>query len=147
MSKTLVFADDVPRSTISDRVRRGELRQLHRGVYTTDLTTPAERIIRDEWQQIVARLIPNATISDRSAITGGPNNGVLYLVRDGRPQSEIDHVVIQRGSASGTALRHRLVPRDAKGSIRAPSNFAFAKQRSRNCPNPARHTPICWPTG
>ncbi len=87
MSKTLVFADDVPRSTISDRVRRGELRQLHRGVYTTDLTTPAERIIRDEWQQIVARLIPNATISDRSAITGGPNNGVLYLVRDGRPQN------------------------------------------------------------
>ncbi len=81
---SIVFAGDIPRSTIASRVRRGELRQIYRGVYTTDIDTPIERVVRDHWQTIVGRLIPNATISDRSAVTGGPHNNRLHLVRHGR---------------------------------------------------------------
>lgn len=81
----IVFVDDAPRSTINARMRRGELRAIYRGIYTTDLDTPLERIVRDHWPKIVGRQIPNATISDRSAITGGPVDRRLYLVRDGRP--------------------------------------------------------------
>lgn len=87
MNSGLVFAGDVPRSTLSGRVQRGELRQIHRGVYTDDLDTPVERIVRDNWAAIVGRLAPGATITDRSAVTAGPVDGVLYLVRAARPLS------------------------------------------------------------
>lgn len=85
VTNELVFATDAPRSTISDRVRRGALRRIHRGVYTTDLATPMERIVRDNWAAIVGRLVPGATITDRAVVTGGPHDGVLYLARAARP--------------------------------------------------------------
>jgi hypothetical protein len=33
---------------------------------------------------IAGRMFPRAVITDRSAITGGPAEGVLYLAHDGR---------------------------------------------------------------
>jgi hypothetical protein len=36
-NSTLVFADDLPDSTIHDRVARGELTRIARGIYSTDI--------------------------------------------------------------------------------------------------------------
>jgi Fic/DOC family len=81
---TIVFASDVPAATISDRVRRGELVHLATGVYTSDVTSGPAAVTAREWPAIAGGMFPGAVITDRSAVTGGPVGGVLYLARDGR---------------------------------------------------------------
>lgn len=84
MVSGIVFAGDVPPATIADRVRRGQLVRLATGVYTTDIDTEPERVTSREWHTIVGRLYPAAVITDRSAITGGHVDGVLYLSHTAR---------------------------------------------------------------
>jgi len=81
---TIVFAADVPATTISDRVRRAELVRLATGVYTSDVTSDPAAVVAREWHIIAGGMFPGAVITDRSAITGGPIDDVLYLARDGR---------------------------------------------------------------
>ena len=84
MDTTVVFAADLPAATISDRVRRGQLARLGTGVYTSDVTSDPAAVVSREWHTIFGRLFPRAVITDRSAITGGPVEGALYLAYDGR---------------------------------------------------------------
>jgi hypothetical protein len=84
---TIVFAADTPAATISDRVRRGELVRLATGVYTSDVTSDPAAVAAREWHDIAGRMFPGAVITDRSALTGGPVGGVLYLAHDGRARS------------------------------------------------------------
>jgi hypothetical protein len=84
VNTTIVFASDVPAATLSDRVRRGELTRLATGVYTSDVTSDPVAVTAREWLAIVGGLFPDAVITDRSAVTGGPVDSVLYLARDGR---------------------------------------------------------------
>jgi fido (protein-threonine AMPylation protein) len=82
----IVFAGDIPSQTISDMVRRGDLRPLVRGIYTTDTTSRPEAVVARHWHTIVGHEFPDAVITDRSALTGGKVDGYLYLSRDGRPR-------------------------------------------------------------
>jgi fido (protein-threonine AMPylation protein) len=82
----IVFAGDMPSQTISDMVRRGDLRPLARGIYTTDATSRPEAVVARHWHTIVGHEFPDAVITDRSALTGGKVEGYLYLSRDGRPR-------------------------------------------------------------
>lgn len=84
MVTTVIFASEVPAATISDRVRRGQLVRLAPGVYTTDVTSDRAAVVIREWYLIVGKMFPRAVITDRSAITGGPVDGRLYLSHDGR---------------------------------------------------------------
>jgi Fic/DOC family len=79
-TSTIIFSGDLPRSTLSQMAARGSVRRLATGVYTTDTLSPPERVVRREWRIIAGRLFPDATISDRSAPTAGPVDGILYLV-------------------------------------------------------------------
>lgn len=84
MDTTIVFASDAPAATISDRVRRGDLIRLATGVYTSDVTSDPAAVVAREWHTIAGGMFPDAVITDRSAVTGGPVDDVLYLARDGR---------------------------------------------------------------
>jgi hypothetical protein len=84
---TIVFAADAPAATISDRVWRGELVRLATGVYSSDVTSDPAAVVAREWHDIAGRMFPGAVITDRSALTGGPVGGVLYLAHDGRARS------------------------------------------------------------
>jgi hypothetical protein len=82
----IVFAGDMPSQTISDMVRRGDLRPLARGICTTDTSRRPEAVVARHWLTIVGHDFPDAVITDRSALTGGKVGGYLYLSRDGRPR-------------------------------------------------------------
>ncbi|HEY2042568.1 MAG TPA: Fic family protein [Jatrophihabitans sp.] len=81
---SIVFAADQPAATISRRVARGALRRLASGVYTTDVNVEPTAVIKREWHTIVGGLLPAAVITDRSAPTGGPVDGILYLAHEAR---------------------------------------------------------------
>jgi hypothetical protein len=61
------------------------IRRLARGLYSADLRAdPAELIARNRWK-IVAHLMPDAVIADRSAAEGGmPAGGVLTVISNER---------------------------------------------------------------
>ena len=86
MDNEIVFAGDRPSQTLSDMVRRGDLRPLVRGIYTTDTAASPKAVVARHWHTIVGHEFPDAVITDRSALTGGKVDGYLYLSLDGRPR-------------------------------------------------------------
>ena len=102
MDTTVVFAADVPAATISDRMRRGQLVRLATGIYTSDVTSDPAVIVGREWHAIVGRMFPGAVVTDRSVITGGPVEGVLYLAYDGRGrETELPGVTVLARAGAG----------------------------------------------
>lgn len=82
---TILFAGrDAGYDALSTRTARGELKRISAGVYTSDIAAPLERVVEREWPVIVGGLLPGAVITDRSAPTAGPVDGVLYLSHSGR---------------------------------------------------------------
>lgn len=87
MVSEVIFPGDLPRQTISDRLHRGELRRLARGVYTSELDLSPDELVRRRWPEIIGRLLPAAVITDRSAPSGGMVAGYVYLAHAGRDRT------------------------------------------------------------
>ena len=102
MDTVVVFAGDLPAATISDRVRRGQLVRLATGVYTTDVRSDPAAVVVREWHVIVGGMFPSAVITDRSAITGGPVEGMLYLSHEGRSrEAELPGITVLARDGAG----------------------------------------------
>ncbi|MGH3263799.1 MAG: Fic family protein, partial [Trebonia sp.] len=87
MDSALVFAGDQPRQTLADRVRRGQLVRIATGVYSSEADLDPAVIVHRRWPEIVGHLYPGAVVTDRSAVTGGPVDGYLYLAHASRERS------------------------------------------------------------
>ncbi|HTP26596.1 MAG TPA: hypothetical protein VMK12_13205, partial [Anaeromyxobacteraceae bacterium] len=107
-------ASAAPRSTVSDALRRGELRRLARGLYTRDLDDPPEQVIRRNLWDVVAALYPGALIADRSARLGRPaEDGSLFLVHDRPGEVQLP----------GLDLRPRSGPPALEGDLPYPAGL------------------------
>ena len=82
---SVFFGDVTSGATLSRATKDGRIRRLARGLYSADLRAdPAELIARSRWK-IIARLVPDAVIADRSAAEGGmPAAGVLTVISNER---------------------------------------------------------------
>lgn len=78
---SVFFADAASQPTLSRAVTAGRIRRLAVGVYSADLDAePAQLISRNRWE-VIARLIPDALIADRSAAAdGAPADDALFIV-------------------------------------------------------------------
>lgn len=82
--------DDLPETFVSTKdttslasrgVQAGRLRKLASRLYTKDLQTPPEAIVRRNLWSIAAGYFPDALIADRTAIEGAPaTDGSVFLV-------------------------------------------------------------------
>jgi hypothetical protein len=100
---SVFFGDVASVATLSRGVRDGRIRRLARGLYTADLRAdPVELVARNRWA-IVARLVPDALIADRSAAEGGmPAAGVLTVVSTQRKERvELPGLVIAPRTGPG----------------------------------------------
>ncbi|MFN0027829.1 MAG: Fic family protein [Acidimicrobiales bacterium] len=79
MDSTIVFAEDLPGSTVNDRVARKELTRLARGIYTTDILADPSSVVRRSWREIVGRRFPQAVVTDRSAKWAQPHDSYLFV--------------------------------------------------------------------
>ncbi|MDP9115832.1 MAG: Fic family protein [Actinomycetota bacterium] len=108
---SIVFAAELPAATVAARVRRGDLVRLATGVYTSDAMTAPERVVLREWHTIIGRLYPRAVITDRSAVTGGPADGVLYLAHDGRNrETHLPGLIVRARSGTGPMADDAALP-------------------------------------
>lgn len=85
---TLIFSsagDQANAQRVSRLARAGKLRAIHRGIYTSDLETPLEHIMRPNWRQIAEYLYPGSVLGYRSAQEGKPDpEGRIFLVQGNR---------------------------------------------------------------
>ncbi len=85
---SVFFGDVASDATLSRATKDDRIRRLARGLYSADLRSdPAELIARNRWK-VVARVVPDAVIADRSAAEGGmPAGGVLTVISNERTEN------------------------------------------------------------
>lgn len=68
-------------SEVSRALSRGEVRQIRRGLYTTDVVTPLPDLVRRHLWEVVRLLVPGHVIGYRTAIELEPSpEGAVHLV-------------------------------------------------------------------
>jgi fido (protein-threonine AMPylation protein) len=98
----------------SRAAKRGEIRRLARGLYTSNLDESAERLVRRRWYDVGALYFPGAVIVDRSAVLAGPaDDGSLFMDIGLRPVNP------RRVALPGLTLR----PRNGPGPVGNDTRF------------------------
>jgi fido (protein-threonine AMPylation protein) len=98
----------------SRATKRGEIRRLARGLYTSNLQEPTEQLVRRRWYDVAALYFPGAVIVDRSAVLAGPaDDGSLFLDIGARPINP------RPVALPGLTLR----PRNGPGAIEGDVQF------------------------
>jgi hypothetical protein len=84
------FGDVTSAAKLTRATKDGRIRRLARGLYSADLRAdPAELVARNRWT-VLARLVPDALIADRSAAEGGmPTGGILTIVSSERREDVV----------------------------------------------------------
>lgn len=109
----------------SRAVRRGELRRLGRGLYTTNLDEAADQLIGRNWMQVANLHFPGAVIVDRSAVEGRPAaDGSLFL--DSGPRPHYPSTV----ELPGLVLRPRAGPGPLAGDMPFGKLFRSGEART-----------------
>ncbi len=121
----------------SKAIRAGELRKLASRLYTRDLASAPEVIVRRDLWSIVAGYFPDALIADRTALEGAPSkDGSVFIVSQKaqsdvalpgytlRPRrgasaqaSDLPFMGALRLSSSARALLDNFVPSRSRGAI------------------------------
>ena len=121
----------------SKAIRAGELRKLASRLYTRDLASAPEVIVRRDLWSIVAGYFPDALIADRTALEGAPSkDGSVFIVSQKaqsdvalpgytlRPRrgasaqaSDLPFMGALRLSSSARALLDNFVPSRSRGTI------------------------------
>lgn len=94
MDNRIIFADDVPDSTLHDRMNRREIVRLARGVYSTDVEADPSEVVRGAWREIVGRRFPSAVVTDRSAVWAQPHDGYLFIASARNGSLELPGLVV-----------------------------------------------------
>jgi hypothetical protein len=133
----ILFADDFTSDTT--RARResaGKIVTLARGIWSDELGEPPSEIIPRYWQQIVARFMPGAVVTGRSAFTHEPVDGELFLSHlrwrpmilpglaiypDGRAERRHDDIEIAPSVYGASLARALLDNAETRGRPSTPS--------------------------
>lgn len=77
-------SDTAEANQLARMIKRNEARKLASRIYTTDLSSPPEEIIRADLPAIIRHFYPGAVISYRTAIEAKPSPGGFYHLTYGR---------------------------------------------------------------
>ena len=95
----LVFTpknDNAAAQRMSRMRQQGRLRQLYRGVYTSNLNAEDEDVVRRNWSRILDYLASGSVLSHRSAFDTKPHDGLIYISRaEGRRDLELPGLTIK----------------------------------------------------
>lgn len=101
-----VTARNRRRSSMYAAAARGALRPVIPGVFTSDLETPLEDLVRAHLLAAVAAVYPGAVIADRSARSGGrpESDGSLFIVHETKRATTLPGGVVVRSRTGAGPL-------------------------------------------
>ena len=119
-------ADPATRARLARKAKAGRLRRLHAGLYTDDLASPPEEIVRRELLALVALLVPDGVVSHRSALEAGPtSSGTLYLTGPYRRRLVLPGVTLDIQKGAGPQSDDIALPTPFGAAWRASECRAF----------------------
>lgn len=91
----IIISDASSSDTIYKYLKAGKVRKIASKLYTSNLTEAPEKIVRRHLWHILARLIPGALISDRTAFELKPTQeGFIYVISDRKRDIELPGLTI-----------------------------------------------------
>jgi Fic family protein len=98
----LVYSSETDKDELARARDRGELVRLATGIYTSETDRPIEEVAKRRLWEIVARVMPDAVIVDRSVREGGTGSaGTLYVVAKRRRALSLPGVKIVPRAGAG----------------------------------------------
>ena len=83
------------------QVSAGHLRQIIRGLFTTNVSDHIDEVVRRNLYQILGMYYPGAVVVDRSAREGGIADGFLYVTHSRERELRLPGVVIEPRPGAG----------------------------------------------
>lgn len=79
----LVYSSEIDPVELRRAERRGLLRRVARGIYSSEVTRDLDEVVSSRLWEIIGHEMPGAVIADRSARDGGrPHDGSLYVISE-----------------------------------------------------------------
>lgn len=117
----LYFSEDAKKSkTLSLRSRKGELKRIHKGIYTNACYENIEQLVLNRWYEVVHFLYPTGIAIFRSAHELRPVNGIVFIGAD---------IEKRRKITVASILTIEVLPGSTTGCIEP-----FLPQMSRSAP-------------
>jgi hypothetical protein len=115
----IVFSGEHDAAALSRAVSRGTIRRLGRGIYSGDLTTELDELVRHHLFEIVGHEFPGAVFVDRSATTAGrPADGAVF----------VDHPRQRRVELPGVTIWPRHGPGALPGDMPMPEGLELSSR-------------------
>lgn len=121
--------DNAAAQRISRLHRQGRLRQLYRGVYSSNLKADDADVVRRNWSRILGYLAPGCVLSHRSAFDTMPKDGLLYVSRAaGRRDHELPGLTF-KGLVKGS--RGAVLNTERPGAADVPYQDFYVASQAR----------------
>ena len=131
-------ANPAIRTRLARLQRDGRLRRLHEGVYTDDLESPPESVVRREIVSILAILVPDAVVSHRSALESGfTATGDLFLTGTYRRRLALPGVTLRIEQGAGPLADDIRLNTPFGPAYRASEPRAFLENLAQSRGSPA----------
>ncbi len=101
------------RDTLSRRAKRGDIRRIAPGLYTSNLTDPLEDVVRRNLWLAVANVAPDAVVTDRTGLEGRPaDDGSVFIVSRRARIAELPGVTVRPRSGPSAVTDAVGIPHD-----------------------------------
>lgn len=74
--------------------RRGALRRIYKGVYTSNLTAPLDQVVRRNWIDVAGAIFPGGVLIGRSAVLARPTDDGHVFIDAGPTQANARNVEV-----------------------------------------------------
>jgi hypothetical protein len=117
--------DWAKRAQLSRQAQAGRLRRLHEGIYTDDLASPPEAIMRREHLALAALLVPEGLVSHRSALEPGLTaKGELFMTGPYRRRLALPGATFNIQKGTGRQIDDIRVPTAGRRRVVAVAQVA-----------------------
>ncbi|MCS5710353.1 Fic family protein [Candidatus Berkiella aquae] len=119
----LYFAfDSNEAKRLSRLYTQSKLRRIYRAIYTDDLNTPIENIVKSNWMQLVQHIVPKGILSFRTAIDLKPipykeNQNIAFITSSYVKTISLPGLIIKVSKGDNTSYIEQILPNLARSSV------------------------------
>ncbi len=122
MSKIFFVVDKQSANRLSAAAKKGQLKRLYRGIYSSDLENSDAEIIRKNWMKIVGHIVPTGILSFRTAFELKPkdfssDNAIIFMTTTYEKTINLPGLVIKVLQGDNTLYTDQVLPNLAKTNI------------------------------
>jgi len=121
MSKLIFSKGDKQSKQLSRLFGQDRLRRIHQGIYTDDLRTPLESLVKQNWMDIVSYIVPKGILSFRTAVDLTPtpyqDQLIIFLTSSYEKTINLPGLVIKIIKGNQDEFIEQILPNLARSNV------------------------------